>query len=221
MRILVSVPSLSFDDIKDKDFLKSFVQDPLPFSPSSHNLDCFMELSKEECPLKLFAINVPHLALTGHAIGVSGPNNLQNELFVPLSLREKMVRLCGHYDKWRPYPAEKLTNYAISMAWKFAKKRCKMFTEASNKASWDVLCYVDHSPASLIHLDRKEALRAAEIIINATIQAISDWPSIPVVLFSPYGYPKADGFVCSNIVDASKLTNWKGIKNYFYGKIDT
>lgn len=217
MRILVSVPSISFDDVKDK-YLKDFVQDPLPFSPSCHTLDCFRELSQDECPLKLFAINIPHMPLTGHAIGVSGPNNTKEELFVPLSLREKMINLCGHYDKWRPYPARVLNNYSINIAKRFAKKRCKMFDAASNKASWEVLCYVDHSPASLMHLSRQEALNVSEIIIKNTVKAISDWTTVPLVLFSPYGYPDKSGFVCSNIVNTANLIDWKGIKNYFYGK---
>ena len=220
MRILVSVPAVSFDDVKDQEYLKDFVQDPVPFSPSSYNLDCFTALSEEESPLKLFGVNIPHLTLSGHAIGVAGPNKPHDELFVPPSLRERMVKLCGKYDKWRPYPAQVLSNYAINMAKRFTGKRCKMFTEASNKASWEILCYVEHAPASLIHQNRKTALKIAKIVINSTIQAISDWPGVPVVLFSPYGYKQKDGFICSNIVDCKKLDNWEGIKKYFYDKLE-
>lgn len=219
MRILVSVPAISFEDIIGQEGIDRFTQDPVPFSPSSYDLDCYTAFTEEEAPIKLFGINIPHLTLDGHAIGIAGPNKPKNELFVPLSLKEKMSKICGKYDKWRPYPAQISSNYAINIARRFTNKRCKMFTEASNHASWDILCYVEHAPASLAHVDKEAAKFIAKIVINRTVQAISDWQGISVVLFSPYGHNKKEGFVCSNIIDCNKLNNWKGIKDYFYGKI--
>jgi len=216
MRILVSIPGISFKDTIDNSSLfKNFVQEPIPFSPSTHNLDSFSCLG-ENIPLKLFGINIPHLILTGNAIGVAGPGYPKDELFVPPSLKEKLISVCGVYDKWRPYPAQAVTNYTFSMAHKFAKKRGKIFSFASNNASWEVLFYVEHAPSSLIHLDRKAALTIAETTIHHAVQAIIDWPGVSVVLFSPYGYQCEDGFICSNCIDCHGLDNWNKLKGGYW-----
>lgn len=218
MRIIVSTTAIPFEWVKDHQFLKeSFIQKVAPFKSSGDGLGIYSELHNGELPTRMVGINVPNYPLCQNkAKGVAGPGKPAEELFVGPGI-DNMKHLAGTYDKWRPYPAEELTDYAIKMAKKFAKKRCRMFIEAGDTMSWDVLVYVDHAPASIAHLSKDATMNVVYEIFSNTIKVSRAWPTVPVVLFSPYGVDDLPGFVVSNTLDVTTITNWDGIRGVFNG----
>lgn len=216
MRILVSTPAICLANVVDLPVIKNlFVDDPVEFESAEQTLDSFKSGLEGVKPKNMWGLNVPNfpLELNG-AKGVAGPGKPQEELFYPPELKRKLQPLCGKYDKWRPYPADKpLSEYAMKMAKRFTNKRCRMFDFASRKLSWDLLFYVEHSQASLAHLDSDLAVEIAEKVFEQLARTCSEWPSVPVVLFSPYGTKGRPGFVVSkNIV--GPMNNWEHIRSY-------
>lgn len=210
-RILVSVPSISKKNFPDLGWI------PAPFEPGTRNMDCFKEELDEVCVSRLWGVNIPHFSLMRHAAsGVAGPGMPREELFVPPEIGERLSLVCGKYDKWRPYPAEKITPYAIQMAMKFARKRCRLFKHVADNMDWDVLFYVEHSPSSLAHLDVDVAQVIANDVIQSVVNVAKQWPSVPLVIFSPYGTGDEDGFIISNLPDGAVGT-WQWIREFING----
>lgn len=213
MRILVAVPGISYSVISRKLEPMGFVAQGR-FSPSARNLDAFSdELKKFEPPSYMWGVNIPHWPMEATSTkGVAGPGRPQDELFYPRKLQRELSGLCGKYDKWRPYPAETLSGYAIDMASRFSKKRCKMFAEIARKQAASVLFYVEHSPASLAHLSMEEALVVAEAVIKAAIRV--SCPDEPFVVFSPYGADGGDGFYASNGAGQMDVSDWDAVRRF-------
>lgn len=221
MRILVSIPSIPYEDVVGLEIVRNtFVNDPLQFEPpQSTTLDEFSRGLAGLKPSRMLGINIPNFPLEANACtGVAGPGKPHDELFCPPELRRKMSNLCGKYDKWRPYPAEEpLSSYAKKMATRFTNKRCRMFEYASRKLSWDLLFYVEHAPASVAHLDRGLAIEVANRVFQQVARTSAEWPSVPMVVFSPYGLHGEPGFsVYKNVVDP--VHNWDHVRGYVNGR---
>lgn len=215
MRILVSLPAISETMARQSKQLSDNFLEIRPFKPTARTLDVFHSEMSGVKVKDFLGINVPHWSLEQKGCsGIAGPGLPSGELFFPDSLRDKFMPLVGSYDKWRPYPAENLTNYALKMASKFARKRRKMFEKAARDMSWDMLCYVEHSPASLAHLDQEAAMRIADGIVGATLGISGSMPFVSVVIFSPYGHDGGNGFVVANHLEASRLQEWNKIREF-------
>lgn len=220
MRILVSTPAISYADIVDNQIIrKFFVEDAVEFEPLNDTLDVFGKELSSVSPQNMFGINVPNFPLEARGVkGVAGPGKPQDELFYPPDLKRKLQSMCGKYDKWRPYPAEEpLSQYAMKMARRFTTKRCKMFEAASTKLSWDLLFYVEHSPASLAHLDKGCAMEIADKVFWQAVRTSCEWPSVPIVIFSPYGVGGVSGFSVSRNVGSAPMNDWGCIRRYVNG----
>jgi len=211
-KILVSIPSISISTFPQMGWI------PAPFSTTERTLDCFKtELSGLSVD-KLWGVNIPHFSLSEHgASGVAGPGMPHRELFFPEEIEPRLSMICGTYDKWRPYPAEKLTPYAIQMAVKFARKRCKLFKHIAENMDWDVLFYVEHSPSSLAHLDNEVAGLIAKEVMESVVKVSEQWPSVPIVIFSPYGTGDDGGFIVSNLQGQEANGDWDWIRRYLNG----
>lgn len=222
-KILVSVPAISFKNAStlqqmiDKQWL-TFNR----FTPETRNLSSFSsELT--EFPKNSVFVNVPGVPLEKNGLrGVAGPGLPKEELFVPEALAPRLEHVAGQYDKWRPYPAEKpLTPYAIQMANRITKKRCKLLKELYDKQAWEFIFYVEHSTASLAHLDELEAILVCETVVEAALKASRTWSSCPLVIFSPYGPKNQSGFLASNILfESQENSNWDTIRSYINGRTD-
>jgi hypothetical protein len=184
-------------------------------------LDCFPKELGELRPKNAWGINIPHWPLEDTFVqGVAGPGMPHEELFNPPELKGRFQRLCGTYDKWRPYPAEApLSSYNVDIAKRFCRKRCRMFQEVASKMDWDLLFYVEHSPASLAHLSEKIAMEIADVVVSKAIAVARSCPGASLVIFSPYGIGSAPGFAVSNAIDGGKLASWEGIRRYINGEI--
>lgn len=216
MKILVAIPAVSKSILKHH-YLEYFV-DSGPFLPTGRTLDVFSdELKGVEIP-GLLGINVPHWSfdLRG-GYGVSGPGS--GKLWHPESVQEVLADMAGVYDKWRPYPAQSpLSRYNVDMARRFARKRSRMFVRAAEDMKWDTIFYVEHSSASIAHLDERRATAIALKVVKATTEVASSMPFVDVVVFSPYGIGRKDGFVVSNRIVASELGLWPKIRRYLEAK---
>jgi hypothetical protein len=213
-RILVSIPAVSLSDIE---LPRGFVTEPCSFPSGTRNLDVFKHELEGVSPDGAWMLNVPNFPLEERgATGVAGPGHPSSELFVPPELEESLSDVAGKYDKWRPYPASSASNYAKKMALRFARKRCKVFLHAARQMEWEVLFYVEHSPASIAHLDRDAAAKAAQIVVSSVDKAMADLPGVPLVLFSPYGAGEDDGFVVSNRVEDKN--SWVFIREFLNGE---
>ena len=208
LKILVAIPSISRSNFPDVGWL------PADFQANSKTMDCFKtELNGIQIN-KLWGINIPNFSLAEHgASGVAGPGRPHDELFFPEEIGESLSMVCGTYDKWRPYPAEVLTPYTVQMAAKFARKRCKLFKHIAEKMDWDTLFYVEHSPASVAHLDQEVAQVIAREVVEAVAGVAQQWPSVPLVIFSPYGV-NGDGFIVSNLKVVEAAGTWQWIRDY-------
>jgi hypothetical protein len=103
------------------------------------------------------------------------------------------------------------------MAHRFAKKRCKMFEAIAEDMPFQTLFYVEHSPASLAHVSKKAAVECAEMVIESVTAVAARNPAYELVIFSPYGVGSKPGFVVSNRMEASLLSNWTELRNYLNG----
>lgn len=215
MRILVSIPAISFDLARCKESLEYFGE-VSRFKPTLRTFDAFDSELSDIRPKSFFGINVPHWPLLGkRGVGVAGPGAPVGELFCPASLGKKMGALAGKYDKWRPYPAmPPLSSYNLGIARRYARKRCRMFRHAALEEKWETLFYVEHSPASIAYLAEKEASLLAEHVIEACLSVSRSMPFIDMAIFSPYGIGKKDGFLVSNKVKVNGLRDWSLIRQY-------
>lgn len=219
MRILVAIPAVSAKMAKR---CRSLIQYPdiLPFeSEGARTLDVFSTQLAGLSPDKFFGINVPHWPLEerGHR-GVAGPGLPADELFYPPDLKQKLWTQSRKYDKWRPYPAEPpLSKYNVDMARKYAGKRTRIFSKVANDMRWEMLFYVEHSPASLAHLCQDTAQELSDVICEKVIEVSASMPYAKLAIFSPYGPGRQSGFVVSNGIDSKKLCNWEGIRKYLKG----
>lgn len=221
-RILVAIPALSFKSANESEVIRKLLDLVPPvgkFKPTQQTLDVFPKELSGLRPKKMWGINIPHWPLEEtNCKGVAGPGLPGDELFRPPEIGKQLKRLCGEYDKWRPYPATPpISPYNIKIAKRFAKKRCRMFKEIADTQSWDTLFYVEHSPASLAHLDEDVALEIAENVIEEAVAVSRSWSNAFLVIFSPYGIGKQPGFVVSNIIEGSAITSWDGIRHYING----
>lgn len=219
-KILVAAPAISFSNASKLEIMKegewlTFNR----FAPTERNLSCFKSEIKE-FPQNSWLVNVPGIPLVESGLkGVAGPGLPKDELFVPEAISERLSSIVGQYDKWRPYPAEKpLTPYAIEMALKFTKKRCKLLREIHDSQVWEFLFYVEHATASLAHLSEPEALVIFKHVVEAAIDASKAWSSCPIVVFSPYGAKSKPGFIASNIeLGTKEKATWDIIRSYVNG----
>jgi len=211
-KILLSIPSISRSNFPDFDWT------PADFEPTDRTLDCYKHELEGIKPKRLWGVNIPHFSLAEHGVcGVAGPGKPAEEVFYPYELEPELALVCGSYDKWRPYPAEVLNHYSIQMAEKFAKKRCKLFKYLAEKKEWETLFYVEHSPSSIAHLDEDVARDVAAGVIDAVMSVHKQWPSVPVVIFSPYGTGDKDGFIVSNLLETEVVGNWQWIREFLNG----
>lgn len=198
MHILVALPGVSYTAFQRSKVL----YDPLvsgPFEPTGRTLDVFpLEMASVEIPY-MCGVNIPHWPMAAHKTkGVAGPGVPQDELFHPESLEKPLSKLCGQYDKWRPYPAQTLSKYSVQMAKRFAKKRCRMFDYMVGQDFGTCVFYVEHSPASVAHLSAKTALSIADFALERILNTANKHPNCPMLIFSPYGVGKRPGFFVSN-----------------------
>lgn len=211
-KIVVAIPSISRANFPDLGWL------PADFKSTSKTLDCFKTELNGIHVAKLWGINIPNFSLSDHgASGVAGPGRPQEELFFPEEIGERLSMICGTYDKWRPYPAEVLNPYSVQIAVKFARKRCKLFKHVAENMDWDTLFYVEHSPSSVAHLDKDVARLITEEVIESVMGVAKQWPSVPVVIFSPYGIGEEDGFVVSNLQGDDAIGTWQWIREFLNG----
>jgi hypothetical protein len=211
-KIVVAIPAISTSNFPELGWT------PAPFEPTVRSLDCFKSELGDICPKKLWGINIPHFSLSEHgARGIAGPGKPIDELFCPEELGECLSKVCGTYDKWRPYPAEVLNPYSIQMAVKFARKRGRLFKHVADNMDWDTLFYVEHSPASVAHLDQEVAKVIAEEVIESVMSVAKQWPSVPVVIFSPYGTGTDNGFIVSNLQGEDTVGTWQWIREFLNG----
>jgi hypothetical protein len=218
-RLLVALPAISFDQANGL-FGDNFL-DVAPFARTTSTLDVFpRELGSVAVPANAWGVNVPHWPLERNgASGVAGPGMPQGELFYPPKIRKRLEKIAGAYDKWRPYPAEPpLSAYNSRMARRFAKKRSRMFEKIADGYPWDLLFYVEHSPASVAHLSQAVALSVAEIPIKYVSRVMSAWPNAEVVIFSPYGVGRTPGFSVSNSLEGKDISTWEAIRTFLSGK---
>lgn len=222
MRILVSIPAVSHKMAKRCDGLFPFHNIESFYPKKLQNLDIFADEFADVRPEKFFGINVPHWPLREReGRGVAGPGLPTEELFHPPSLRGRLFDQARTYDKWRPYPAQRpLSSYNVSMARKYAGKRCRMFAKVAEDMRWENLVYVEHSPASLAHLSRKEARDIADRVIRLAVEVGGGMPYADLVIFSPYGIGGDPGFVVSNRIDPKRLRSWGHIKEYLEGQYE-
>jgi hypothetical protein len=211
-RILVSIPSISIDNFPDLGWT------PAEFQKTSTTLDCFKSELEGIKVKKLWGVNIPHFSLADHgACGVVGPSKPFDELFYPPEIGERMSMICGTYDKWRPYPAEVMSPYTVQIAVKFARKRCKLFKHVAENMDWDALFYVEHSPSSLAHLDKEVAQLIAKDVMESVVKVAEQWPSVPLVIFSPYGTNGENGFIVSNLQEVDAVGTWDWIREFING----
>ena len=223
MRILVAIPSVSFSSAKDDDVLWKYFEDVSRFKFSGGTLDVFFEeFVSFEPPSDLMCINVPHWPLVARkTFGIAGPGSGNGELFVPTSLKDKLGSVAGVYDKWRPYPAKSpLSSYSVKMARRFARKRYRMLQKAANKVKFHSLFYVEHSPMSIAHLSEEESFSVAREVIRGAVSVWNENRFVDLVIFSPYGIGKMDGFVVSNRLDPNRISDWESIRKYLKGELD-
>lgn len=188
-----------------------------PFCPPGpRSLDCFKEL-EPAIGEGTFCVNVPNVCIAKcNARGISGPSS-GSELFIPARLEGELS--LGSYDRWRPYPADNLTTYVVKMARKMTNKRLRAFKKIASEKPWYSLVYVDHSAASLCHLDRKEAAGLARRVFDVLEQVSCELPSMSYVFFSPYGLAEEPGFVLTNMSDESKFEKWEDIRRFLGARL--
>lgn len=223
MRMLVALPAISYKSASRMEVLKDFLSIEV-FEPTLTTLDVFPHEMKGISPPHFWSVNVPHWPMQASGTrGVAGPGKPADELFSPTYLQKTMAPICGKYDKWRPYPAEKpLSNYAVEMAERFSKKRCRMFDKIiDSDMPCETLFYAEHAPASLAHVSRRAARVSAEVIIDLVKGTAQRNPRWELVIFSPYGVGSKPGFVVSNRMDAKHLSNWTEIRKYLNGSPST
>jgi hypothetical protein len=222
LRILVALPSISFSSAKNDGVIADHFDDVVRFKFAGDTLDVFANELRDVAPSNLLCINVPHWQLgTKNCVGVAGPGPGNDELFFPASMRSLLAPVAGTYDKWRPYPANPpLSTYATKMARRFAKKRCRMLQRAVSKVSCKAVFYVEHSPMSIAHLDEVQSVMVSNDVFEASVAVWRDIPGADLVIFSPYGVGKRDGFVVSNRLDPNSLSEWEGIRKYLKGDFD-
>ncbi len=224
MNVLIAVPGISYASFIKSRFVNgdSEIVDVSEFTPTDRTLDVFPKEMKGISPPGFWGIGIPHWPMVENLTnGVAGPGLPKEELFVPESIEEDMQELAGQYDKWRPYPAiEPLSQYACKMARKMTTKRGKFFEHVLNFTLWETIFWVEHSAASIGHLDQDAAMEISDRIFGKSIKAVRKRPAATFVYFSPYGVGNDPGFVVSNRLDPKLLSNWDGIRQYLNGRLD-
>jgi hypothetical protein len=224
MNILIAVPGISYASFIQSRFVNgdSELLDVGKFNPTARTLDVFPQEMKNLFAPGFWSIGIPHWPMEQNGTnGVAGPGLPREELYYPPSIEEDMIELVGKYDKWRPYPAEDpISQYMNKMARKFATKRCKFFEHIFRYTNWETLFWVEHSPASLAHIDQKAAMEISDRVLGKALRVIRRNPKATFVYFSPYGDGEEPGFVVSNRLEPAKLENWEGIRLYLNGKCD-
>lgn len=225
MNVLIAVPGISLEAARHSKFLNggSELLDMGPFEPTQRTLDVFPIEMKGICPPSFWGIGIPHWPLEATATnGVAGPGLPAEELFVPEQIQEDMEELAGKYDKWRPYPAEApITQYRKKIARKFSTKRGKFFEHIFRYVQWETIFWVEHAPASMAHVDQEAAMENSERILGKALRVTRRRPEATLVYFSPYGDGSSPGFVVSNRLAPDKVGNWKNIRRYLNGKLDS
>ena len=222
MNILISVPGISHAMAASSDSLKTpELLEIAPFCPTTRTLDVFPREMKGIQVPGFWGIGIPHWPMEANCTnGVAGPGLPREELFVPESTAADMVEVAGKYDKWRPYPAQRpVSQYARKIARKFSTKRGKFFEHIFKFVKWETIFWVEHAPASLVHLDKKATMEIFERIMKKSLHIARRRPDATFVCFSPYGVGRASGFVVSNRIEASIVNEWEGIRRYLNGKL--
>lgn len=226
MNVLISVPGISYSSFIQSRFVNgdSELIEVGEFEPTERTLDVFPQEMKGkglEAP-GLWTIGVPHWPLgETSTFGVAGPGLPKDELFSPEQIMEDMEELAGSYDKWRPYPAEApISNYAKRMARKFTTKRGKFFEHIYTYCPWTTIFWVEHSPASLAHIDQEAAVENSDRVLGKALKVIRRRAGTTFVYFSPYGVGTEPGFVVSNQLDPALLKDWNGIRRFLNGEIN-
>jgi len=224
MNVLIAIPGISHDlALKSRALTETgeFVEIG-KFTPTLATLDVFPQEMHNLSVPGFWSIGIPHWPLEATGThGVAGPGLPKEELFVPEEIKEDMEELCGAYDKWRPYPAEApLTSYMTKIARKFSTKRGKAFEHIVQYVQWETIFWVEHAPTSLVHLDEEEALGIMDRLLFKAFGPIRSHASATFVCFSPYGLNGEPGFVISNRLEVSKVSNWNCIRKFLNGKLD-
>ena len=227
MRILVSVPAVSYEDVRGSELFDRFLFESA-FEPSGpHNLDVFSshtsDLRSSDFGGDFLGLNIPSWDFESQGgEGVLGPGIGGKDLvFWPDSMEKRLKKVCAKYDRWRPYPAEPpLSSYNISMANRFCRKRLRMFDRLAGDRGlpYELLMYVEHSPASLVHLDRLVSTKICTDVLSGVLSTSRSIPHADVVIFSPYGFGGEAGFVLSNTTETTTLSIWAGILDYMMGE---
>lgn len=224
MNVLIAVPGLSHSKFTTSRFVNgdSELIDVAEFEPTTRTLDVFPQEMKGISPPGFWGIGIPHWPMVKNMTnGVAGPGLPRDELFVPPSIEDDMKELSGNYDKWRPYPALKpVTQYMIKMARKFSTKRGKFFEHIFRYVKWETIFWVEHGPASLAHVDDAAAMDNSDRILGKALRVVRRQPRTTFVYFSPYGVGSEPGFVVSNRLEANRLKDWDGIRQYLNGQLD-
>lgn len=218
MKIVLAFPGISHASALASKSLpdsEEFLEIP-SFKATDSTLEVFRNELANIAFDDLWCIGIPHWPLLdGGFSGVAGPGLPSDELFVPDSIKSDMEELCGNYDKWRPYPAEEpLSGYAIKMARKFSTKRGKAFEHIFKYCPFETILWVEHAAASMAHLDQKAASDVMDRVLSKALPIVRSRPAVDFVCFSPYGADGSDGFVVSNRLEASKLTDWGMMRSY-------
>jgi hypothetical protein len=221
MNILLSVPGISFE-MAQKSEVFAAASDFFglsSFQQSGITLDVFpKEMSGMFMP-GLWGIGIPHWPMDANGTcGIAGPGLPKEELYVPKEIASDMSELCGTYDKWRPYPAQSPSKYALKVARKFATKRGKAFEHIVRFTKWETLFWVEHAPASLAHVDEAAAIALMDRIMAKAFKVARMKPAATIMAFSPYGYSGQDGFSLSNKFEAGTICGWEDIRIFLNGK---
>lgn len=218
-RIVISIPGLSLEDIKEIDSINNIICHPVVFEKTIDNIEVFSN-EITNIPFESYCINVPGLPLIDNGYkGVSGPGKPVSELFSPPELELEVFGAHGIYDKWRPYPVsneKELTNYIKKTALKFAKRRFMIFDHFILFKEWDLILYVEHSVDSIIKCNKKSGIEIANSIIKIILKLTYKIPGVPIILFSPYGV-NDNGFAICNRSDLVNGCNWNLIRDIIDG----
>lgn len=219
MKIIISLPGISYSAAKDS-FLSKIPEfiDISSFEPTVKNLDVYKEELSQVKFKNLWGINIPNWPLAGTLTsGLAGPGEPADELLHPKDLEKEVFPLLGKYDKWRPYPSsnnEESSSYENKLAKRFSVKRERVFEFIARWMEWEEIIYVDHSTAAFASTQMTSSLEVAEIIIKKAMRSVRHRPGCSCFIFSPYGPGDEPGFILSNKIESSNVSNWMKLRSF-------